>query len=184
MIGSTNLQTVLPDYVAYDYEVLLRFLAIPKYATESTANYRQCYHFGAYVFEITEIPSQTIAWGSSTMNGARVNVKLCQQYWSVYWYTNVLQANVQQYGAYIAGFSPTVATTTGGNITVKSPALMLCGGTNYFPQSQWNDLTDVRYQYVLELYRTAKGAAYDGYSIKSQFIHTIECAQSASGTLT
>lgn len=183
MVGTTNLQTFAPDYDTYDYEVLQRYLAIPTYATESTASYRQCYYFGTSVHEIVEIPSQTITWGSGTINSARVDVKSSPQYWSVYWYNDFLQANAQQYGAYFATYAPTVATTTGGNITVRSPALMLRGGAS-FPQGQWDDLTDVRYQYVLELYRTAKGAAYDGYSVKSQFIHAIECAQSASGTLT
>ena len=70
-------------------------------------------------------------------------------------------------------------------MTVKSPALSTRGHTTYFTSTYMNAVTDVRYQYVIDVYRAPKNNFdLDGWGNAQNLLHVIDCVNNNNGTLT
>ena len=59
------------------------------------------------------------------------------------------------------------------------------GSTTYFVNTYFNAITDIRYQFVADLYRAPKGAMnIDGWAIGQQMMHVIDCVNNNNCNLT
>ena len=90
-------------------------------------------------------------------------------------------ANNSGYGTYAYATDPSVSN---GVLTVSSPQLRIRGNASYLSSTYWGYITDIRFQYVIELYRVPLSASVKGWERLSQIYHARDCVDSASHTLT
>lgn len=179
------------DYDTYVYIALVRAIATPKYVTGTTqGSGMQAYFIYNNLYEFVEIPPGTFTYGSSSITNLH---HVINTYQSLPW-TNIYCSGssslvrttpTSSTACYGANFNVSnLAATTSSTLSIYTPALRLCGNSTQFTQTYWNALEDIRYQYIIQLYRAPKSSGFDGFGYKSQFMHTVQCATSASGTLT
>lgn len=70
-------------------------------------------------------------------------------------------------------------------MTVKSPVLGVRGHTTYFTNTYMNALTDIRYQYVIDVYRAPLGELnIDGWEQDQALQHILDCINADGHNLT
>lgn len=177
------------DNTQYDYMVTARGLAIPTYSSSAKGKGRLEYAVYSYAYEINCLSPSTVeignvsssSYGSSQSSYASSNMMV---YWSN---GSALQTTVGSYGTYLTGTivsSFSNSTTGAPKVTIVSPSMAIRGNATYFTSTYWGYVTDIRYQYIVELWKVPRTNGVDGFTITSQVVHAAECAQSASGTLT
>lgn len=177
------------DNTQYDYMVTARGLAIPIYSSSAKGKGRLEYAVFSYAYEINCLSPSTVEIGnvsSSSYGSTSSTYSACNML--VYWSSgSALQTYVGSNGTYLTGniVSTFSSSTTGApKVTITSPSMVIRGNTNYFASTYWGYVTDIRYQYIVELWKVPRTNDVDGFTITSQVVHAAECAQSASGTLT
>lgn len=178
--------TYTMDNENYNYFLVQRTLSIPIYSVTSKAKGRVEYHASSYLYDINDIPADTIkAILNNTTYGSRI-VGYSGQSTNrlVYWSTaSVLAAySSTAYGVIAVSQAPAIAN---GVITISTPNLNIRGNATYFTSTYFNALTDIRYQWVAQLWRSPKNTlGVDGWASTQNFLKVLECAKSASHTLT
>ena len=184
--ASETIETVTLDMSNYDYEVLYRTLSYPIYAANTSyGSGRFAYSWNLYYYDVMEIPADTIHDNRGASYNKRAgNYKSYSHNAEIYYYSSS-QLNMSTSFSYGCLAATGTSSISNGVLTITSPTFRMRGNTSQYSSTYWNATTDVRYQYVIELYRTPKNNQYfDGYSLKSLAMHAIECAQSATGKLT
>ena len=174
------------DYGNYDYFLLVRALAIPAYNTATPAKSRNEYAFLSGTYEITAFPAGTFkSLVGNKSNGSRsVTLSVGALYRMLYWSSTsaVAAYTTTNYGITQVIVAPSVSGTT---LTVNSPTLQFRGHSTYLTQAVYESITDIRRQFVLELYRAKKADMnLDGWGIRQQAMHIVDCIDSNSHTLT
>ena len=156
--GTALSPTITVDYTNYCYYILMRGLAIPTYNTTTKQKGRCDYGASAYLYELIEIPANTFKSvdGTKTLTSRNAAVTASgssgrELYWTSA--TAIGVANNVTYGAYVTGQAPTLSGTT---LTVKAPTYGIRGSTTYMTSGAWGTMTDIREQYVIEVYRAPK----------------------------
>lgn len=155
--ASWNLEPTVPDVDVDEYRVLLveRYLSIPEYSVETKGKGRVEYQFCAYTHEYGRVDANTIATmldptkkitTATSFYGTGGNYRLL--YWSSA--SAIALYNSNGYGVYQ---TPTAPAISNGVMTVKSPALCARGNTTYFTSTYYNALTDIRYQFAIDVYK-------------------------------
>ena len=183
--ASVNLTpTVALDYDAYSYYVVERMLAAPQYSAATKAKGREEFFVDSHVFEVAEIPANSFVAANGKAITTRT-VVVCGQsmlrmlYWSSA--TAVALYTATTYGIAMGATAPTIAS---GAMTLKSPTFLIRGNTTYLTSAMWALITDIRYQYVIEVYRAPKGSRnVDGWGSTQNALHILAC-QSGGGKLT
>lgn len=189
LAAQTLSPTVQLDLANYDYELLIRGLAIPIYNTATKEKGRTVYTTFAGGYEIINIPANTFYDGSTYYNknyvaaqGLASTVRNC--YWSS---ATAISPTSSGYGVYFSQAAPTFssATVTNPTLTVKSPAFYIRGSTSVFTSSAWSKMTDIRFQYKIELYRIPKSTYnLDGWGFEQQTHKIINDYYNNNATLT
>lgn len=175
------------DYDNYDYYLLSRALAIPVYNTATPAKTRNEYAFLSGAYEITAFPAGTFkSLVGNKSNGSRNAMTLAvgALYRMLYWSSTsaVAAYTSTTYGIAQVIVAPSVSGTT---LTVNSPTLQFRGNATYLTQTVYESITDIRRQFVLELYRAKKADMnLDGWGIRQQAMHIVDCVDSNSHNLT
>lgn len=177
------------DTDEYNYYVLSRGLTIPKYVSGTSAgNGKPIYHVFTLNSELSISWDSDIApSGISYIASPYVSPINSSQYLMLYYSSettcySAVGNNSSAYGCYQQTTNPSLSQTL---IRITSPKLNIRGNAAIFKQAYWDALEDIRYQYVLEVYRAPNGGEYfDGFNVKSHISHTLSCATSASGDLT
>ena len=61
-------------------------------------------------------------------------------------------------------------------MTVRSPSLSIRGSTTYYVNTFMNATTDIRYQYVIDIYRAPNdNMNLDGWGTEQNMFHVIDC---------
>ena len=180
-----------PTYTAdrdnYYYFAQGRGLTIPIYNTTAIDTGRLEYAVNCFEQEYVMFPANSVqALVNTTKNSAlslgfaRNNSYQRDVYWSN---SSTLAVGIEAYGAYQAF---TLDVSMGGNtITARQPFFYIRGHNTYFNQTYWNALTDIRFQFVVELYRVPKASLnLGGWNTYQQMRHAIDCAETASHNLT
>lgn len=175
------------DPTLYNYTVLYRALVYPIYNSSNKGKGRQEYSITSGGYELLQYPagtfkaivdsttSDSLSYNRANLAGVNVIV-----YWSG---DTTLSVANQAYGAYTSASS--TATIGAGNIlTVSSPALYIRGNTSYLSSTYWGYITDIRYQWIFELYRSPLSASVKGWERMSQNYHMRDCVNGTSHTLT
>lgn len=177
------------DNTQYDYMLTARGLAIPIYSSSAKGKGRIEYTVYSYAYEIDCLSPNTVKIGNvSSGNYGSITSSYSSVNMMVYWSNgSTVQTSTGSYGAFISGIIVTNSSnsSTGApKITISSPSFAIRGSNNYFTSTYWGYVTDIRYQYIIELWKMPRTSSVDGFTLTSQLVHAAECAQSASGTLT
>lgn len=186
ILNSSQLEALTIDHTAYDYWVTMRFLATPIYNTSTIAKGRNEYWVAAYQYECVSIPPDTFETQGGKNYATRVNAipQAGAFYRLFYWSSTsaVTVYNTATYGFYMTVTAPTITSST---LTIMAPAFGVRGHNTYLSSSVYSTITDIRYQYVIDVYRAPKGNLnIDGWSTLQDITQTINCAKSSTGKLT
>lgn len=179
--------TVARDPANYNYYVAQRALSIPEYSVTTKAKGRVEYSYASAFYEIVDYPANTI---SALLNNTKVTA-LSYSIFSagtniglVYWSSGTALARYAS-AAYGVAQTITAPTCTASAITIKTPTLITRGHTTYFTNTYMNAVTDVRYQYIIEVYRAPKDHLnFNGWGLFNMSDHVMDCVHSSTHTLT
>lgn len=181
--AAANLSPAISMDLDYRYYVAALTLAIPQYSTETKVKGRCEYGAGVYLWEVAVIPANTF----QTLDGSKKYATrqiVAQSDGSMgrelYW-TSASAISVNNnitYGAYATGTAPGISGT---NLTVKTPAYGIRGHTTYMTSGAWSSITDIREQWVIEVWR-APAEACDGWGLATGMFDIMEDIAN-SGTL-
>ena len=168
--------TYTVDYTNYNYYILERFLTIPIYSLSSKAKGRFEYQTASYIYELSEVPASTY---SALIDSAKKYTSRSVGFYgagenrSPYW-TNGTTLGLYTGSAYGTNQAVTAPSISSGVVTVTAPNVQLRGSTTYFTSTYYNALTDIRRQYVIELYRAPKNNLnLNGWGIYNQLLHVV-----------
>lgn len=193
VIASQNLTpTVALNLTDYDYVVLLRGLAIPSYESTTRAKGYQEYSITAGCYEITTISAgEWVKLDGSTGYGSRnTTVQAAGLLYKELYHTSATALGIyaaSTYGIQQVSTAPSVSSATSGtpNLTIKTPTLYMRGSATYLSSAAWGALTDIRRQFKLELYRSAKSSLnYDGWVITQEARNILQNVEDSTHKLT
>lgn len=177
------------DNTQYDYFVTYRAISIPSYSTSTKSSGRLVYSANSLVVELTCVPSSLMKDGTATSDryantqSSVTNTGIC-----LYWRSSsAVRADTgTTNGIYQTMTAPSFTTSANGTpkVTISSPSFHIKGSTTYLNSTNWGYLTDIRFQYIIQLWKVPRTGDINGWAITSQLVHAVGCAQSASGTLT
>lgn len=179
--------TVTVDLANYRYFVVERFLTIPEYSVTTKGKGRQEYTFCSYIYEITRANANrmpTIIDPTKKITAVQNIVATNSLYRLLYWSSSSAIALYASngYGAYM---TPTAPAPSGSTLTVKAPAFCVRGHATYFTNTYMNALTDIRYQYVIEVYRAPVGNLNeDGWEQEQALQRLLDCINATDHKLT
>lgn len=175
--------TVQIDRANYDHWFVARTLTIPIYDTTTASAGRQDYSVSTYTNDFIIIPANTAAsildssvkFSSLYADNKAGNTYGSTLYWSSASAVTLSQSwNAGAYQQYVA--QPNLSYVT---VTARSPALKIKGDTTLLNSTNWGHMTDIRYQYVMELWRAKRGSLnYDGWTARQEELQAIQCAMS------
>lgn len=185
--ATSNLSpTVTVNLDTETFYVVERFLTIPEYSITTVGKARQEYTYCIYCYEVARVPANTFKSidGSKTVTSATNIISTMSSYREVYWSsTTAITAYASNaYGAYQTPTAPSVSGTT---LTIKTPVLGIRGSTSYFTSTYMNAVTDIRYQYVIDVYKAPKEAlGISGWITNEAVNHMLDCVNSTTHKLT
>ena len=140
----------------------------------------------ADLYDLTRVPANTVKTidGAKAITSVSNLISTMTSYRELYWSsgTAITLYNSNAYGCYQ---TPTAPTFSGTTLTIKAPAFGVRGSTSYFTSTYMNALTDIRYQYIIDVYKAPKQAMnIDGWITNELVNHILECANSNTHKLT
>lgn len=184
--ASVNLTpTYTIDFDNYDYTVLIRTLTIPEYSITTVGKGRVEYHYNSYKADVVRVDANVRASLINPNLKAGRNVAIVGATVGQLMYYSSATAfsvyNTAAYGCYQVITAPAISGTT---LTLKSPTLNIRGHTTYLTQTYFDAIDDIRYQWVIEVYRSPRtGDKADGWGVQSQTLKIIDCAMTSTRTL-
>ena len=185
--ATSNLSpTITVDATTETFFVVEKFLTIPEYSITTKAKGRQEYTYCVYFYELARVPANTVYSIDRTgsVTSATNIIATMSTYRELYWSTAsaLTLYGSNGYGCYQ---TPTAPTFSGSTLTIKAPVLGVRGSTSYFTSTFMNALTDIRYQYIIDVYKAPKEAlGIDGWITNEAVNHILECANSTTHKLT
>ena len=170
--------TVTMSYTNYNYYILERMLSIPTYSVSTVGKGRCEYNINSYMYEIGVVePNSFISIDGSAKKYASRTVSVVGNgmYREFYWSstTAVTAYSTTAYGNF---FTVTAPTVNSGVITLKTPVFGTRGHTTYYTSTYMKATTDIRYQWVIEVYRVPKNNLnLDGFGQTTHIAHIINC---------
>lgn len=178
--ATSSFSALTTDMANYRYLVTVRCLCNPIYNVTTKGKGRAEYHFSTYSYEYQYMPSGTYIGLGNITSGASTTITQ-QRYILTYWSSGTAFAVAgSNYGTYM---SPQAPTFSASSITVKAPTVMMRGNTNYYTSTYWGYTTDIRCQYVIEVWR-APNATLQGFTVESLQRKVINDINNNNGTLT
>lgn len=183
--SSSNLETVSADLNNYAYLEIHRSIVYPIYNSNEIGKGRIEYCIQTGGFGIKYYPSNMftalVNSDKNTVSTSPTGMTVPELAVVVFWNTNsTLMLHSPSIGCFCEF---TGITATQSSITTKSPALSIQGSTNYFSSDFWNKVTDIRYQWIVELYRVPLTAEVKGWESNSQMYHARDCVDTETHTL-
>ena len=188
IVPQQALSTVTLDLSTYSYFVIIRALTIPVYNTDTPAATRNEYALAAGAFELVHYPAGTFTSlvGSKSYATRSKTVVGSSDYRMLYWSsaTAVSLLTSSTYGVKQVINAPQ-AGVSNETIIPQTPTLNMRGSSTYLSSDVYSTITDIRMQYIIELYRSPNGGMnLDGFNWFTQTKHIDDCIDSASHTLT
>lgn len=189
LVASQALPDITIDAVNYKYFVNQRAIAYPIYSSSEIAR-------GRFEYSISESCMEALTFDSgefvalvdsekSYANGVYAFVG-ASQYRGVYFTSASGAMSVYTsatYGLYVVLNTPSVTSSA---IRLSTPTLSVRCQANIFDEPLWNLTTDIRYQYIMEVWRVPRGTDRDmnGWTNTMQMERSLGCVLSQSRTLT
>lgn len=189
MIASKTLSpTITCDFANYNYYVLIRMATFPTYNITTVGKGREEYALNSCMYEITEIPANEIAAfidPTKKITSATRGVFQAGNLVREVYYSSA--TTLTSYGSAAYGYNQTVAapSLSSSTLTIKSPTFIVRGNTTYFVNTYMNAVQDVRYQYVIDVYRAPKeNLNLNGWGLTTQWLKMNDDIQSTTHKLT
>ena len=183
--------TITCDFTTYDYYVLIRMATIPTYSITTVGKGREEYALNGAMYEITRTPANTMHALVDTTKYYTSNANIIYQAGNfvreVYYSSGTA---ITYYASAAYGYNQTVTAPamnsgTGSTLTLKSPAFIVRGNATYFVNTYMNAVSDVRYQYVIDVYRAPKANLnLDGWGLTQQWLKMNDDILNNNGKLT
>lgn len=184
---STLTPTVTLDPSTYNYYIVGRYLTYPIYNNTIKAKGREEYHSVVNGYELVQIPIGTFdSMDKSKSNTSALDYLMqgiTAQHLILFWNSSTA-LNVASTSGYGANMSPYPPTVSNGILTVYSPYMYMRGSSSYLNSTYWDYITDIRFQWIIELYRAPISASVKGWERLSQLYHMRDCVNDTSHTLT
>ena len=177
------------DLSTYDYYILERFLTIPIYNTATKSKGRPDYSAASSIYEILVLPPdimESLDGSTSYSKRSDAIAALASMHRMPYWAsaTELRLLASSDYGVSQRVEVPSLNEQT-QVLAVTSPRLTIRGNATYLASAVWSTMTDIRYQYKIELWRSKKGDLnLDGWGHFMQLVHIFDDVKTNSGTLT
>lgn len=185
--------TVNLNMSTYNYFVVERMLTIPSYNIATDAKGKQEYLLCSALYEIVNFPGGTF----STLSGNKSYATQQNTLYTVgnaarivYWSSNtaITAGTSAAYGCSTTVSAPTISSTntTSPVLTIMFPALIMRGHASYLSSTYWGAITDVRTQFIADVYRIPKDSTWgiDGWGEQSQIMHILDCIDTTNHDLT
>ena len=192
MLDSTDLETINNLDRDYNYFVSFKGLASPVYNDNIPVAGRFCYSADVRYTEVFDLlPADIVDFNNNSASIFPLNkLSPSEGYITGYYQGSSAVFGVQfaftYYGAYINFQDVTVSVPAGGTagqIVVKSPKLYLAGHNTYFISGEYAKMTDVRYQYIIRIYKVLKSKTPTGYEFSSLYYNIMTDIKNNSGIL-
>lgn len=182
------------NFSDYSYTLLFRSLSMPLYSDSTKSNGRQLYHAISFSYNFIYVPPSAFSYDGTTASAnssAQVYTAFSgPSFPRLVYYgsaSNIRAVNSNR-GAYMLtpSITITLSNTSPYNtatLELSSPNMNIRGNSTYFNSTNWGKMTDIRYQYIIELWRVPASATVHGWEVESQFRHILDCAN-GTGTLT
>lgn len=176
--------TITLDYANYLYYVVERFLTIPSYNTTTKEKGRPDYCCTSYLYEINEIEANTFQSIDGTIYGSRTtNVSGMTWTRAPYW-SSPSALGMYTATTYTTGQVATTPSISSGVMTITAPSVQMRGSTTYFTSSAWGKITDIRRQYVIEVWKCPKDSLnIRGWGNCQQMIQIANCIDGTTNKL-
>ncbi len=186
--ASVNLSpTYSMDLTNYSYYVVERMLTIPEYSVDTKAKGRAEYTFAAAGYEIAAIEANNIhalIEPTRKVTSRTIAVYTTGNFARIVYYSAATTLTTYGSAAYAMYQTVTAPGISGSTLTLKSPAFGVRGHTTYFTSTYFNALTDIRFQYVIEVWRAPKGNLdFDGWTLHNNGMAVINCIDGNTNTL-
>lgn len=186
LVASDSVGTYTADVANYNYYYCIQMLAIPTYSTTSKAKGRVEWWAGVACYDMADIPENSFktydrvkTYTSVKRAHGQSQLSYNLLYWSSTSAISLYSSGL--YGIYMTVTAPSISSNT---ITLKSPAFNMRGSTTYFTSTFMNAVTDIRYQYVIRVYRSRKGDMnVDGWGMTQLWSQVIDGMNNNNWTL-
>lgn len=193
LVASSSLtdEAVECNLTLYQYYVCTRILLIPFYSISDVSKGRVEYYINEGGYEIFGSRSGGLPVLSDPSARAGYTENSC---FSTGYSLSVYAVSATAYsthtsttGVYASNQSPMFSgysSVTGeGRIIPRSPYLFCKGDSSRFTQQYMDSLTDIRFQYVIDLFRAPNDKTYDGWLHTQQFYSIIDAIENGNNTL-
>lgn len=177
------------DLENYKYFLLFRGLVIPFYNTNEIARGRMEYSLSnsAYEFVYPEANTFRAMVDPTKVSTTRAPgwVASGGTFYRMPYFANsagmLAVYSATSYGCWITFVAPTYSS---GELGINSPNFTLRSQANVFDRPFYEALTDIRFQWIIELWREQTGSLnYDGWVADQEMNKIIECLYSANHKL-
>lgn len=170
----------------YVYILLSRGLAYPIYNSNDIGSGRNEYTISSSFDIFRYFPDDTF---KAIVNGTKASasshvVNSLSMFDSIYWSSSsILEClnSASGNGTYVNFSSPTYGNND--QATIKTPSLRAIGNASFFNSTFWGYMTDIRYQWIIELYRVPLSSDVKGWENVSQIYHLRDCVNTDSHTI-
>lgn len=183
LLAQSVLDTVSIDTSTYYYGIVTYGLSTPVYSDPTVGKGRWIFTWGVWVYDFLTMSGLFAPTGYPSLSFGTDGSNNYAIYCCSYSSATATSVSTSAYGGAVG--TPNHAFNTYSNTaTVRAPALTILGSTSYCAQTYWNYIEDIRYQYIIELYRVEKGSnSVEGFSRQSAVQRIANAVNSASGTL-
>ena len=186
-LDTENLEEIIAPDDEYRYFIVEKFCAIPTYNRTDHLKGRVEYMVSTTCYDLVFTPPnyyKSLSNGELYASSQRVtqaNGAVTKQPY----YSSDNTFAIYTSSTYGIGATVQAPAVSSGKIVCKSPKWQLRGSANYFTSTYWNAMTDIRLQYVIEVWREPVGSlGIDGWNATQVLNHMVECAQSNTHKLT
>lgn len=185
--SSATLGTITVYTNDYDYYIVGKMLVYPIYSSRPTGTFEDFFvrsYLGAYLKREANTVTGA-AYGRT--NGSRITLTQNDTQYNLGYGSDAstFNAGTFDYGVTMgANYTQWSASSTGGTASVKSPTFKIRGGSSYLNQASWELITDIRFQYIFELYRAKSSDVCPMANTALIMSHIFDCMGTETHTLT
>lgn len=189
LVSNTDIETLTLDRESYCYFYVSRTLIIPVYDNNNPVKGRQEYFFSSCTAEYSAIFNKMYKSLIGTPAGVPANGSITEEKRTagglVYWWTATTidwsNGYNQGGGVWWDEYGPNF---TAGNLKIRTSPIRIKGSSTTLTSAVWDTLTDIRVQYVIDVYRVpVADADVIGFNSTSNRMKIANCVNNG-GTLT
>ena len=176
-----------PD--AHRYYITIRTLTIPIYNITTKAKGREEYIYSTSGYEFIYQPAGSFrTMDGSIVSGSVRRIIQANGSQSVYVYCNSatsIATSTNLYGVRQYILTPSVSfSSSTATINISDPNIQISGSTTYLTSTYWNAMTDVRVQYIIQLWRVPVGDTVPNGWVNGTQLESLDKDIANGGTLT